>query len=93
MKKKREKKIATTTNLGRKTSSAPQLHSIERKKDLKREKRENKVIRVKMGRYQRKRKGKEGRSEDLGGGGGRGGKGKCQRIDEIPTENKQQNNK
>ena len=72
LKKKREKKIATTTNLGRKTSSAPQLHSIERKKDLKREKRENKVIRVKMGRYQRKRKGKEGRSEDLGGGRGGG---------------------
>ena len=67
LKKKREKKIATTTNLGRKTSSAPQLHFIERKKDLKREKRENKVIKVKMGRYQQKKKGKEGKSEDLGG--------------------------
>ena len=74
LKKKREKKIAMTTNLGRKTSFASQLHFIERKKDLKREKRENKVIRVKMGRYQRKRKGKEGRSEDLGGRGGEGGK-------------------
>ena len=36
----------------RKTSSAPQLHSIERKKGLEREKKENKIIRVKMGKYQ-----------------------------------------
>ena len=90
MKKKREKKIATTTNLGRKTSSAPQLHSIERKKDLKREKRENKVIRVKMGRYQRKRKGKEGRSEDLEGG--RGG-GERENVTELMRSPQKINNK
>ena len=40
-----------------------------------------------------KEKRKEGRSEDLGRERGREGKGKCQRIDEISTENKQQNNK
>ena len=73
LKKKKKKKIAMTTNLGRKTSSAPQLHSIERKKGLEREKKENKVIRVKI-KILTKEKRKRGGSEDLGGRG----KGKCQ---------------
>ena len=74
LKKKKEKKIGNDDKLRRKTSSALQLHSIERKKGLEREKKENKVIRVKMGRYQQKRKGKEGEAKIWGGGG----KGKCQ---------------
>ena len=71
-----------TTNLEKKTSSAPQLHSIERKKGLEREKRENKVIRVKMGRYQQKRKGKEGEAKIWGEG-----KGKMSGLMRSPQKN------
>ena len=71
--KKRKRKRLQWRQIRRKTSSAPQLHSIERKKGLEREKKENKVIRVKM-EISTKEKRKRGGSEDLGGRG----KGKCQ---------------